>query len=94
MKNPGMSWTVKGIRRLLCIRFLVLEEKLSGWLNRRHTKEPNIPIPTKTVLRLVNRLSMHEQDEWLKADLPALYGPHASRPWIQVLKSMLEAPTL
>ena len=92
MKNQGMSWTIQGIRRLLCVRFLVMEGKLTEWLDRGIRENLDIPVPIKTMRRLVNRLSMHEQDEWLKADLPALYGPHAARPWVKVLKSMLEAP--
>jgi hypothetical protein len=31
MKNQGMSWTINGIRRLLCVRSLMLEEKLDGY---------------------------------------------------------------
>lgn len=93
MKNQGMSWTIKGIRRLLCVRFLVMEGLLTQWLDRSNTKAPNISVPTKTVRRLVNRLSMQEQDKWLQANLPALYGPHSSRPWVRVLKSLLEVPT-
>lgn len=92
MKNQGMSWTIKGIRRLLCVRFLVMEGKLTQWLDRRKTKEPDIVVPLKTVRRLVNKLSMQEQAEWLQANLPAVYGPHSSRPWVRVLKSLLEAP--
>jgi hypothetical protein len=94
MKNQGMSWTVNGIRRLLCVRFLVLEEKLSGWLADRNQSEPRIAIPVRRIRRLVNRLSMQQPDDWLKAELPALYGPHASRPWVRALKSLAEAPTL
>ena len=93
MKNQGMSWTIKGIRRLLCVRFLVREGKLTEWLDRRNTKDPHMPIPPKTLRRLVNRLSMQQPDDWLKAEVPALHGPHASRPWAIILKSLLEAPT-
>jgi cytidylate kinase len=28
-----MSWSIKGIRRLLCVRLLVLEGKLTSWLS-------------------------------------------------------------
>lgn len=93
MKNQGMSWTIKGIRRLLCVRFLVLEGKLTEWLERSNNNEPPVAIPTKTVRRLVNRLSMQQPDDWLKTDLPALHGPHASRPWAIILKKLLEVPT-
>ena len=89
MKNQGMSWTVKGIARLLCIRFLVLEKQLYDWLHK-----PLEPIPNQTKLsvtkvrRIVNKLSSQEPDQWIQAGVPALYGPHASRPWVKMLKSI------
>jgi hypothetical protein len=90
MKNQGMSWTLKGIRRLLCIRFLVLEKKLNGWIERENKAltSSNIIIPKRKARRIVNKLSGHEPDEWIKARMPALYGPHASRPWARMLKSI------
>ena len=93
MKNQGMSWSVNGIRRLLCIRFLVLEGKLDDWLSE---KKPalRISFPAKKIRKIVTRLSEQEPDAWLQAGLPALYGPHASRPWVQVLKNITETPTL
>jgi hypothetical protein len=96
MKNQGMSWTLKGISRLLCVRFLILEKKLTGWLdNGRQTDNiSKITIPTKKVRRIVTRLSIQEPDEWIKAKLPALYGPHSSRPWVRVLKSLSEVSAL
>jgi hypothetical protein len=93
MKNQGMSWTLKGIRRLLCVRFLVLEKKLTGWIER--DTQPhiigNLPVPKRKVRHVVTRLSSQEPDEWVKASLPALYGPHASRPWVRMLKSISQA---
>jgi len=96
MKNQGMSWTVKGIRRLLCVRFLVLEKKLTGWIGseKQPQKAGEMAIPKRKVRRIVTKLSMQESDEWIKAALPALYGPHASRPWVRILKSSSEALTL
>jgi len=92
MKNQGMSWTLKGISRLLCVRFLVLEQKLTSWLEKE--KQPQIEslsvIPRRKVRRIVTRLSTREPDDWVKARLPALYGPHASRPWVKALKSLSE----
>lgn len=93
MKNQGMSWTVQGIRRLLCVRFLILEKKLSAWIetgNQPPTRH-KINIPKRKIHRVVTRLSIQEPDEWIKAKLPALYGPHASRSWVKYLKSLSEA---
>ena len=94
MKNQGMSWSLKGIRRLLCVRFLVLEGKLTGWLSEKKPYVPQISIPAKKIRRIVTRLSAQEPDAWLQAGLPALYGPFASRPWVKVLRSITETPSL
>jgi hypothetical protein len=92
MKNQGMSWTLKGISRLLCVRFLILEKKLNKWVENE--KLPNtaskITLPGKKIRRIITRLSMQEPEAWIKAGLPALYGPHAYRPWVRMLKSLSE----
>jgi Uncharacterised protein family (UPF0236) len=93
MKNQGMSWSLQGIRRLLCVRFLVLEGKLGGWLAEKKPSAP-IRIPTKKMNRIVTNLSEQEPDTWLQAGLPALYGPHASHPWVSALRTITETPTL
>lgn len=90
MKNQGMSWSLKGIRRLLCVRFLVLEGRLAEWLNNRHVPEITIHAPQKQIRRIVTNLSFHEPDDWLNAALPALQGPHAGRSWVSVLKNLCE----
>lgn len=93
MKNQGMSWTVRGIRRLLCIRFLVLEGKLADYLQTRDARE--VPrLPRRGVRRLVNQALTQNPAAWLQANLPALRGPHSSRPWVQVLRTLSEVPTL
>ena len=95
MKNQGMSWTLKGISRLLCVRFLILEKKLTEWVEKeKHPQTTKIVIPRRKLRRLVTRLSMQEPDAWIKAGIPALYGPHASRPWVRMLKSLSEISTL
>jgi hypothetical protein len=94
MKNQGMSWSIKGIRRLLCVRFLVLEGKLTSWLSDKNPAIPQLNLPKKKVHRIVTRLSAQEPDAWLQAGLPALYGPNASRPWVNVLRTITETPNL
>jgi hypothetical protein len=94
MKNQGMSWSLKGIRRLLCVRFLVLEGKLTSWLADKKPYASQISISAKKIHRIVTRLSAQEPDAWLQAGLPALYGPYASRPWVKVLRTITETPSL
>ncbi len=94
MKNQGMSWSLNGIRRLLCIRFLVLEGKLGGWLTAKKPALPLIGLSANKIRKIVTNLSEQEPDAWLQAGLPALYGPQASRPWVKVLRNLTETPTL
>jgi hypothetical protein len=88
MKNQGMSWTIKGIRRLLCVRFLLLENKLASWLAKKNLPERQIIIPRKKMRHIVNHLSMEQPDDWLQANIPALDGPNANHPWVQALKNI------
>jgi len=96
MKNQGMSWTLKGISRLLCVRFLLLEKKLTGWIEngQQPATISKLVLPKKKIRRLVTRLSIQEPDTWIKAGVPALFGPHASRPWVKMLKSLTETVAL
>jgi len=91
MKNQGMSWRVKGIARLLCVRLLVFEGKLTEWLSAMISPAISASVPAKTARRLVNHLSFQEPEDWLQARLPALFGPHASHPWVKILRSLSEA---
>jgi len=93
MKNQGMSWTFRGIRRLLCIRFLVLEGKLGEYLKTRHTQE--IPRSASRRMRSLVRCTLAENAaDWLQAGLPACRGPHQSRPWVEALRALAEAQSL
>lgn len=87
MKNQGMSWTIKGIRRLLCVRFLVLEKKLSSWLVKEKTSSVKT-IARRRLRHIVNHLSQEQPEDWLQVNIPALSGPHPNRPWVRLLKEM------
>lgn len=91
-KNQGMSWSIQGLKSLLCIRFLARENKLVDWLETRnaHVNQNIITIPRRKARKIVTRLSSQEPDQWLKASLPAYRGPHANRPWVLALKSLTE----
>jgi hypothetical protein len=93
MKNQGMSWTLKGIHRLLCVRFLALEGKLSDWLfssARRGASQKGVTLPRKKMRSAINRISLPDPGDWLQVQLPALSGPHASRPWVTALRELSE----
>ena len=66
MKNQGMRWTIKGIRSLLCVRFLVLEGKLKNLLLGQETQKASVPIPRRKVRSIVRRSFVRNPGEWLQ----------------------------
>lgn len=94
MKNQGMSWSSRGIRSMLCIRFKVLEKKLEEYL---HGNAPNSNLPVrdrKKVNYVIDKVMKQNYIEWFHGEMPALYGPHPSRPWVRILKSLTEVPVI
>lgn len=91
MKNQGMNWKVRGIRRLLCIRFLYLEGRLDEWLHR--TSGTSIPAaPEGKLHQVVKRALKRSYHAWLDGGLPALTGPHSFRPWVINLRQLSRIP--
>jgi hypothetical protein len=90
MKNQGMNWTIRGIRRLLCVRFLVLEGKLREWLHQGDNGRSKSILSRRRVRPVIDKTLKENPGDWLDVQLPALQGPHASRPWAQVLKALAE----
>lgn len=90
MKNQGMSWTLQGVRRMLWLRINSREGTLTNQLYGK-SKKSGIPgIPLKRINRVVDKAIKRKYFECFNAGLPALYGPHASRPWVKLLKSLTE----
>lgn len=90
MKNQGMSWTLQGIRRMLWLRINSREGTLTNQIYAK-SKESNVPeIPLKRINRVVDKAIKRNYLEYFNAGLPALYGPHASRPWVKLLKALTE----
>ena len=82
MKDRGMSWTIKGAQHMGKAIQLVANGELRKWCGRRALesgKRKNNP--------------SFDLFEWqsgseTRASLPALEGPHASRPWVRVIRNM------
>jgi hypothetical protein len=87
MKKRGMSWTKEGANRMA--RLISLRH--SGKLDT--TMETPIDKPALSVASPGHRAerSGYEGEDggaWLQASLPALYGPHSDRPWVQMLRAL------
>ena len=88
MKNQGMSWTPEGIRRMLAVRFLSREGKLTDWLHSRNDTIENHGVTPKRINRVIDKTLKQNYIDYFSAGLPAISGPHASRPWVELLKSL------
>jgi len=88
MKNQGMSWSPQGIRRMVWLRIIIREGTLTKCLRSRDSETTPVPLPEKRVNRVIDRTLNDNYAGYFNAELPALSGPHASRPWVKMLKSL------
>jgi hypothetical protein len=89
MKNQGMSWTRQGIRRMLWLRIKLREGKLADYLPAHKKEITTFHVASiKRINRVMERTLKHDYINYFSAGLPALSGPHASRPWAEMLKSL------
>lgn len=83
MKKRSMSWTIKGAQRMA--RLISLREmgKLHSWITSKDRLEASRL--SKREIGKDKAILGKDIGAWLEAGLPALYGPHQNRPWVQVL---------
>ena len=82
MKDRGMSWTIKGSQRMGKAIELARNGELNNFVGRRPTLERNIE-------QSLNFDIFSYKDAYTEqVSMPAFYGQHASRPWVQVLKEL------
>lgn len=89
LKKRGMSWTIAGANRMVCLTILAFEGNL---LEACHPKQvtDKMALPVTKLRRLLTKTYSEAEGKWLQASLPALYGPHINRPWVQSLKRLSE----
>ena len=88
MKNQGMSWSPQGIRRMLWLRINMREGTLTDCLRTDRTNAALVKLPEKQVNRVIDHTMKFDYASYFSVGLPAISGPHASRPWVQLLKSL------
>lgn len=83
MKKRGMSWSLDGAHRMGIMLALRENSELASRLRQHH-----IPVHSPAVV-VPQPLSLpKDPGGWLRASLPALTGPHSSRPWVSVLRDV------
>jgi len=88
MKNQGMSWSLQGIRRMLWLRINIREGTLANCLRSYRCETASISPPKKQINRVISRTMKYNYASYFSAGLPAISGPHASRYWVEILKSL------
>lgn len=89
MKKRGMSWTRKGANRMARLINLREQGQLHLWVTHRAKKHR--PHRSRSPA-FTPRANDTECGAWLEAGLPAVCGPQANRPWVQVLKAITGQP--
>ncbi len=88
MKNQGMSWSRQGIRRMLWLRISIREGTLADRLCFRIAETTSIKMPEKQIRRVLDRTIKYDYTSYFNVGMPAISGPHAARPWVEILKSL------
>ncbi len=91
MKKRGMSWTIKRAQSMGKVIQTVANGEWARWcwsstLPTRH------PVPSKPKMERKTQCQGVYEGTWLQVDVPALQGPHANRPWVQGLRSLVYPP--
>lgn len=80
MKKRGLSWTIKGAKRMGKAIELAFNGELDCWSGRK----PLVPEIQKDDLSF----DLFDQQDGKRTALPATEGPHASRQWVTVIRNM------
>lgn len=87
MKKRGMSWTIRGANRMGKVIQLSRNGELSRYCRRQ---------PVRTPLQGRRRMTTSDRSAsktrasgWAEASVPALRGPHSSRPWVTKLRRLV-----
>jgi hypothetical protein len=91
MKGKGTSWSGRGASAMAKVRELLTNGELSQWCGRQAVRGSLVQKPSVSVRATTRK--KRDQGEWLQAGVPALYGPSASKPWVQILRQMLHPHT-
>ena len=89
MKKRGMSWSRRGADRMA--RLISLREmgELDTWIKCQGTPQYT-PVKKRIMPDSGQYQGKKDDGVWLKAEVPALYGPHSDRPWAQVLRALTQ----
>ena len=88
MKKRGMSWTIRGAHRMAKVVQLNRNGELSEFCRsrRRYDRRETDLAPQKHH----EAVSKTRVSDWAEMSVPALSGPHSSRPWAHSLRNLVQ----
>lgn len=92
MKRRGAAWSGKGAHHMGRLRAAQANGELERytWVSWRRCPELLATSPRPSMVREVAGVQeLEDAAAWLRARVPALYGPHAGRPWVEVLRQLV-----
>ncbi len=91
MKKRGMSWTIRGAHRMAKVIQLNRNGELSKFCRSRRRCDRREPddLPTHQRHEAVSKTRV---SDWAEVSVPALNGPHSSRPWARSLRNLVQSP--
>ena len=92
MKKRGMSWTIRGANRMAKTIQICRNGELSGFCRKRSVCGPSQTMDHQPVRE--RPISKTTVSDWSEASVPALSGPHSSRPWTIALRRLLQSQHL
>ena len=93
MKNPSMSWTIRGAHRMVKVIQLDRNGELSEFCRSRRRYDRREPDDLSTHQRH-EAVSKTRMSEWAEVSVPALSGPHSYQPWPHSLRNLIRPPLL
>jgi len=87
MKKRGMSWTIAGAQRMLKLIELNLASEIPTWIGAPRETLSSKGSWSSAASYIKNSLG-EDPEAWLRAHLAPLDGPHASRPWVKILRQI------
>jgi len=89
LKKRGMSWTIKGAKRMTRLVNLREMGELHSCITHKDKQRADKPSRQGRQITKLKPKADTAEEVWLEAGLPALSGPNQNRPWVQVLRSLI-----
>jgi hypothetical protein len=86
MAKRGLSWKIEGALRMAKVLQLRANGEIKPWCRRQPSMEKKV---SATIIQTLARSNKPQVEQrWLQAGIPALVGPHSSRPWAKKLRNL------